>query len=138
MKDTNEKILYAVWGLLYILCAGLGFVSEPEGLAKGVLVITALLFFVPGAVLVYRGVHEKEKGLLVRVRITAAVSLSLTLVLLIVNFMSVTASAQVGNVLYALLVLVSAPMICSQYWVMSLFLWACLLMASFTRLPAQK
>jgi hypothetical protein len=33
----------------------------------------------------------------------------------------------VGNLLHILLIIVSAPMVCGQYWVLSLFLWACLM-----------
>ena len=33
---------------------------------------------------------------------------------------------------YVLLAVVSAPMLCGQIWVISLFLWACLLMVSWS------
>ena len=47
----REKILYASWGCLYILCVGLGTIQEPAGFGKAVLVAISLLFFVPGALL---------------------------------------------------------------------------------------
>jgi len=67
------------------------------------------------------------------VRILAILSLSLSLIALVANFLSILGTEALGNALYVVLVLVSVPMVCGQYWVMSLFLWACLLMASFIR-----
>ena len=68
------------------------------------------------------------------VRILSACSLVLTLVALVANFLGVLASDLVGSLLYVLLVLVSTPMVCSGIWVASLFLWACLLMATFLKI----
>ena len=64
------------------------------------------------------------------VRNLSLVSLITTTVLLVLNVMSVLASEAVGTGLYALLIFLSAPMVCSQYWALSVFLWACLLMVS--------
>ena len=57
-------------------------------------------------------------------------SLVLTLVMLLLNVMSVTGSETLGNVMYELLIWLSAPMICSGYWILSLFLWASLLFSA--------
>jgi len=130
----KEKILYAVWACLYILCVGFGTVENPEGARKVLLVLTAVIFFLPGALLVHHGISTGNKKVLLRLRITAITSLSLTAIALAANLLSVGASATAGQRLYELLVLVSAPMMCMQYWVVSLFLWACLLMASFTKI----
>ena len=35
---------------------------------------------------------------------------------------------------FAVLIVVSSPMVCSGYWALSLFLWACLLMVSHSLL----
>lgn len=129
----KEKILYAIWACLYILCVGLGTVTDAEGFGRAILVLTALLFFLPGAYLVYEGIRTQNKKMLLRVRLVSITSLSLTLIFIVANFLSVNASAAAGRVFYDLLMLVSAPMFCAQYWVLSLFLWACLLMASFTK-----
>ena len=51
------------------------------------------------------------------------------MVLLIANFLSVLGSELLGNILYYVLVIVSTPMVCGQYWVISLFLWAYLMIA---------
>ena len=54
----------------------------------------------------------------------------MTLLTLVANFLSLGAGDAVGEGLYAVLVIVSSPMICSGYWLLSLFLWACLVVVS--------
>ena len=60
------------------------------------------------------------------------------MVLLVANFLSALGSVTLGDVLYGMLVIVSSPMVCSGYWVLSLFLWACLLMSSLSQLKKLK
>ena len=131
----KEKLLYAVWAALYILCVGLGFIQEPEGLGKAVLVLIAIGFFVPGGILLYDGIRSQNKKAVKRIRIICLLSLGLTLGMLLLNLVSFAFPETWGEPLYELLLLVSAPMICGQYWVMSMFLWACLLFCSFKKLP---
>lgn len=132
MKD---KHLYMAWGGLFVLCAALGFIPEPEGLLKAVMVLLAALFFLPAAVLLYRGIRHEDRKTVCRVRNLSALSLGLTLLVLIANFLSVMAPETVGNLLYYLLIVVSSPMVCSQYWAVSLFIWACLLFTAITKMP---
>lgn len=131
----KEKLLYAVWAALYILCVGLGFIQEPEGLGKAVLVLIAIGFFVPGGILLYDGIRSQNRKAVKRIRIICLLSLGLTLGMLLLNLVSFAFPETWGEPLYELLLLVSAPMICGQYWVMSMFLWACLLFCSFKKLP---
>lgn len=133
----KERVLYIAWAVLYAICAALGFYGEAEGFGKVLFVLTALIFFLPGAGLLILGYREKNRKILRRVRIISAVSLALTLIFLIAN-VAVAAAEATNRVLHVLLVLVSAPMLCGQYWVMSLFLWACLLFATFVKLPKEK
>ena len=49
------------------------------------------------------------------------------LLTLIGNFLTLAAPEWVGNVLYAVLVMVSSPMVCGQIWIISLLLWAALM-----------
>ena len=58
--------------------------------------------------------------------------------LLIFNFLTVLRSEFWGQVLHYTLTIVSAPMICSGHWALSLFLWACLLVASLQQLRKDK
>ena len=129
----KEKVLYCIWAIMYALCAALGFWGEVQGVGRVFLVLAAVIFFLPGAALVVIGQREKNKKVLRTVRITAIVSLVLTLGLLVANMAAVHGSELLGNTLHIILVLVSAPMMCGQYWIMSLFLWACLLFATFLK-----
>ena len=61
-------------------------------------------------------------------RLTAA------LLALVLNVLSAMGTVTMGNVLFAVLIVVSSPMVCSGYWALSLFLWACLLIVSHSLL----
>ena len=130
----NKKLLYALWGSLFILCAGLGFIQEPEGKLQLLLTTVSLLFFIPPALLLWDAEKQQDLHTLKLIRNLSALSLGLTLVLLILNFLMAMGSEFWGQVLHYILVIVSSPMICSGHWAMSLFLWACLLTASFKQI----
>ena len=123
----NRTSFYTVWAGLFILCAGLGFIPAPAGFLKFLLIGLTLGFFaVPGWFLTW--LDKRGDKLHIRiVRNLSLASLGLTIGLILLNFVSFMASEAVGTMLHILLIIVSAPMICGQYWVLSLFLWACLL-----------
>ena len=122
----NKKYLFILWGVLFVLCAGLGFLPETSGWTTA----ASVLFFLPPALLLYKG----DRNTVLLVRNLSALSLGVTLVTLILNFVLAVSSETLGNILHYVLTIVSAPMMCSGYWVLSLFLWACLLMVSLKRL----
>ena len=123
-------MLYILWAVLYVMCAIVSLAPLPGTAGTVFSVLLSCLFFLPGSILVYRGVRQKNRKLLRTVRLISILSLLLTLVLLVSSFLSVFGSETLGNVLYVLLLLVSVPMISSGYWVASIFLWACLLMST--------
>ena len=129
----KRHILYGLWLLFYIVCLVLGFSvpAQTEGAQKVALFLLAMAFFVPGFLLLWEGHKQKDKKLLRRIRIYSILSLSVTMVVLFFNVLSVLWSEKVGNFLYDLLVFVSVPMIPCGSWILSLFLWACMLFASF-------
>lgn len=129
----KKSSLMAIWGIFYIICAGLGFIPEPEGAVRVFLTIISVLFFVPPAILLYDAFGTDDRATIRRIRRLASLSLCLTLVLLIANFLAALGGSQLGQVLHVLLVLGSAPMICSNYWALSLFLWAVLLVAAMQK-----
>ena len=126
----SKKTLYVLWGVLFSICAGLGFIPEPEGAVKLLMTALAVVFFLPPAVLVYRAGKTGERTVLALVRNLSAASLGLTLAVLVLTVVNAMGSDALGNFLHALLVVVSSPMVCSGYWALSLFLWACLLSIS--------
>ena len=135
MKDGK---LYALWGVLYIFCGLLGFIREPNGFVTALLVLMAVGFFVPGAVLLYRGYKARDPGRIKAICAISLVWLVMTLVLLILNFLTAGATVLAGDLLYGFLVILSAPMFCGQAWVLSLFLWACMLMSGLSCLKKIK
>ena len=129
----SKKVLFVLWGGLFIVCAGLGFIPEPEGFLKGMMTALAVFFFVPGFLLLRR--HRRTAKM---VRNLAAASLAATVLLIVANFLSIGAGKAMGDALYAVLVIVSSPMVCGGNWLLSLFLWACLLVAGSDILKKRK
>ena len=134
MKKYREGILYGLWILMYIGAVLLSLVDVPVGTKPIFLWIYGCLFFVPGGFLVAWALMENSKPKLRRLRLISGISLGLTLVLLVANFMSAAGSAQLGRILNSFLILVSAPMLITYNWAISLFLWACIMMCTFPRL----
>lgn len=134
----KERVLYIAWAILYAICAALGFYGEAKGVGKVLFVATAVIFFLPGAALVVLGHRENNKKILRRVRRISLICLVLTFCFLIANVAVAAITETANKVLHVFLVLVSAPMLCGQYWALSLFLWACLLFATFVKLPKEK
>lgn len=136
--DKRKKSLFLAWGILFIVSAALGFIPQPQGLVKALLFLLGIGFFVPGALLLYYAAKEKDIAVIRCVRSISLISLGATFLLLLANFCSVFLPEAAGDYLYVLLSIVSAPMACCQFWALSLFLWACLLMTALTLLRKAK
>ena len=63
----KELILYAIWFCLYLLCVGLGTVEQVEGVGKVLFLLTSLIFFIPGALLLVLAKQEKNRKIALRV-----------------------------------------------------------------------
>ena len=126
----TKSTYFALWGVLFILCAGLGFVPVGSGVLRVFMILLSICFFIPPGILLYLSNQDGDRQTALLIRNLSAASLGLTVVILTANFLSLMAPEAVGNVLYAVLVIVSSPMVCGQYWVLSLFLWACLLLVA--------
>ena len=126
----NQKFLFTLWGGLFIVCAAMGFIPDPAGVGRVLLTLLSIAFFVPPALALYQAIQAGDQPVLRLIRNLSALSLCLTLVLLVLNFLSALRSETLGDILYNILTIVSSPMVCSGCWVLSLFLWACLLMVS--------
>ena len=134
----KKAILYFIWGFLYFLCAFISNVQSPTGVQSVALTVLSLLFFIPPGVLLYDALKKEDKKTLFLLRLLSILSLSLTLGALIANIAVVGASETVGNVLYQVLIFASVPMVCSQHYVLSMFLWAFLMIATIPRLYKRK
>lgn len=134
----KQSTLFSLWGILFVICAALGFVPQPEGVWQTLLTAFSLVFFLPPALLLYRAAKTGRRGTVRAVRDLAILSLVVTTLVLLANFLSLHGSEFTGVFLHALLVIVSAPMICSGHWVLPLFCWACLLFAGNQILKTMK
>ena len=134
----TNKSWYIIWAVLFALCSGLGVLPEPEGLDKGSCIVMSLLFFVPPAAIVYSGWKKKELESIRLVRNLALGSLAVTLAALVANMLTLAVPVWAGDLLYAFLVIVSTPMVCSQVWVVSLGLWAALMWTCVSVLSKEK
>ena len=130
----SNTVLYALWGVLYVLCAGMGFISNPgEWLQFGMLLLS-IAFFIPPMVLIHRSEKTGDCRTLQLVKNLSLAWLIVASALLVGNFLSVMASERLGNLLYGLLVIVASPMVCGDYWVLTIFLWAWLFWDSRSKL----
>ena len=134
----KKETYFALWGGLFIACVGLGFVPAPQGFLKWLLVGLAVAFFVPPMLLAREAARKKDRLMLRLLRNLSIASLLMTVLILIGNFLTVAASETLGNAMYILLVVVSSPMVCGQYWLLSLFLWAFLMTYCVSRLMGKK
>ena len=130
----TKKYLYPIWGAMYVICAYLGLLPEQNAVGKAFMTAVSVLFFVPGFCLLGIAISQKNKKDLKYLRLISGIILGLTLLALVGNILSIMGSITLGNVLHVVLVLVSVPMMCGQYWALSLFLWAVLFMATFPKL----
>ena len=131
--------LFCLWGAFYFLNVGLGFLTADTQLLKTAFMILAVISFVPGVLLLGNGYIQKDRKLILTIRKICIAVLALTTAALVAFFLCVAFASQgVVDVVFVLLSLVSAPMISGQYWFLGLFLWACLLSATFLKNPNQK
>lgn len=130
--SKNAK-LWIAWGCMYLLCTACGFIITTSGFLSGLFLLFSIGFFIPGAMLLWSGIQNRDQRTVRLIRLISILSLSLTVLMIILNFMTARESAVIGTVMYSILVVVSTPMICSQVWIVGLFGWACLLMGSIMR-----
>ena len=121
----SNTVLYAIWGGLFALCAGLGFITEPKNSTQILMTFFSLALFAPPFLLNRRSAEKKNRRTLTLVRNLSFYWLVLASVLLVGNFLTVFASEALGNMMHMLLIIVASPMIASGSWALTIFLWAC-------------
>ena len=126
----NKKLSFILWGILFVICGGLGFVPQPEGALKVLMSLLAFGFFGLGGWILWQAGQQKDFAIVSLIRNLSLASLLITLAMLVANFLSVFTSQWLGNMLHYMLIVVSSPMLCAPSWAVSLFLWACLMVVS--------
>jgi hypothetical protein len=125
---NKTKNLWILWGIAYLLCTVCGFFTVAPGLVYWLFILLGLGFFVPPGMIIYNAVQKQDPKPLRLIRNLCFLSLGLTLATILLNFISIEAPSEWGLALYWILLVVSAPMACSQVWILGMFGWACLLM----------
>lgn len=119
----KTKTLWLTWIYLSALCAALGFIPNPPTFLKVLLAMVSICFFIPGFFLL-----KTREAKTVKIIFWVSIgSLSLTLITIILNFASALMKPIWGTVFYIIMGIVSTPMLCSQFWILSLFGWALLM-----------
>ena len=134
MKSLSYKTLYILWAVLFALTAalGLGF-PNAGGALRWVLLGVSLLFFAPPFLILGRAKEEGEKTHIRLLRWLTVGSLALTVALLLLNIRCAGMGEALGMALNAALTVVSTPMVCSNFYVLPLFLWGALLTGTFVK-----
>ena len=134
MKKLSDPILYTLWASMYLLTAVLGLLFPDEsGAGRWALMAVSVVFFVPPWMILTRAKGERNTKNIRLIRYLALASLGLTLVLLVLNLSSANHSDAMGLALNTALAIVSAPMLCSNFFVLPIFLWGCLLADTFVK-----
>ena len=123
----KKSVVYAFWAAWYLICLLLCMGAEPVGMAKIPFVVVSLATYAPPFYLLY--LSKKDAKTVKVVQIISAASLIAFLVLFVLSVLSVDWSAAAGRILDLLFKIFCAPIICGQFWVVGLFLWASLLRA---------
>ena len=126
----SNTVLFALWGALYALCAGLGFVAAPGATLRLLMILLSVAMFIPPFLLNKRG--NRRTRLLVR-NLSLAWLIA-TAILLPANFRAALAPEMLGNFLHGLLTILSSPLVCSDSWALTIFLWACVFFDARTKL----
>ena len=121
----SNTVLYALWGGLYAVCAALGFITTPGPALRLLMIILSVALFLPPLALNHRAAKVKNRLTLELVRNLAFAWLALASLLLVCSFLTVFSAEWVGNLLHSLLTIVASPLVCSDNWALTIFLWAC-------------
>ncbi len=130
----DYKLLYLGWAGMFVLTAVLGLLYPDANTPaeRFPLQVAAGAFFLPPWAIMTKAKVAGDDKHVTMVRNLSALSLSLTVVMLCTNILSIGRGEALGNALYAALTIISAPLVCSNFYLMPLFLWGTLLMGSLS------
>ena len=120
----KKAVIYVIWAVWYLICLFLSLGAEPAGMAKIPFVVISLATYAPPFYLLY--LSKKDAKTIQFVQIISVASLIAFAVMFVLGVLSVNWSAEVGRILDILFKILCAPVVCGQFWVVGLFLWASL------------
>ncbi len=134
LKSVRYQTLYILWAVLFAASAVLGLLfPAAEGGAKAALMILSAVFFLPPWLILAKANHSGSAHHRRLIRLLAVLALVLATVMICVSILAANSSDGVNAALHVVMTIVTAPMICSNYYVLPLFLWATLLIGSFAK-----
>jgi len=133
LQKLTYKTLYQLWAGLFALTAVLGllFPGVQNAVGRFFLMLISVVFFIPPWTILIRARAEGNRHHLRLVRYLALANLSLTMVLFCAGILSVRWGEATGNLIHILMTIICAPLVCSNYYVLPMLLWATLLTGSF-------
>ena len=137
-KKSVVSVFWAVW---YLICLFLSLGAEPVGMAKIPFLVVGVAAYTPPFYLLY--LSKKDAKTIQIVQSISIASLVAFAVLFVLGVLSVNWSTEAGRILDILFKILCAPIVCGQFWVVGLFLWAslwraCALMLKKLNRPDQK
>ena len=120
----SNAVLYALWGAIYAICAGLGFVAEPGRGMRFLMTALSVVMFAPPLMINYCAAAKGDRRTLKLVRNLSFSWLVLTCALLVASFLTAFSSEAVGNLFHVLLTIVSSPLVACGSWALAIFCWA--------------
>lgn len=135
LSNVRYKPLYLAWGGAFVLTAVLGLLfpgaQDPVGLFF--LRFASVVFFLPPWLILAKARAEKALFHIRLLRYLALASLVLTMVLFCAGILAGPDSQTLGDLIHVIMSIACAPLICSNLYVLPMFLWATVLVASFTK-----
>ena len=135
LSKYSYKILYLAWGGLFVVTAVLGllFPGAQNGLGLLCLRAVTVAFFLPPWLILSKARAEGNVFHIRLPRYLALASLALTLVLVCAGILTAVDNPALGDLIHVVMAIVCAPLICSNFYVLPMFLWGTVLVASFRK-----
>lgn len=133
-KIMDYKGLLGLWLGLYVLTAVLGaFLPGAGGWLHGLMMVLSVVFFLPPVLILHRAKQEGNAHYLRLVRLLSILALVLATGFLCLAIWTAQSPAALQATVHILTAILTAPMVCSGFYALPLFLWAVLLMLSFQK-----
>lgn len=135
LTELKYGSLYRIWGVLFVATALLGLLFPGAKHPLGLFALRAVtvLFFLPPWLILMKarlaGNHHHRK----LIRYLSIASLTATVVLFCCAVFALRLPEFMSTVIHVVMTILCAPLVCSNYYALPLFLWAVLLIQSFQK-----
>ena len=134
LNKFQYKTLYWAWGILYALTGvlGIAFPQVENGAGLVLMRLLTVAFFLPPWMILLKARFSGEKLHVSLIRNLSIVWLALSMVFFCAAIVSVGSTQAMGDTIHMVMSLLCAPLVCSGYYVLPMFLWATLLVYAVT------